>query len=473
MKFHGKYCGPNWSDGKVQSSVVGKQPPDDELDRACQEHDGVYAVVSDMNVPKDLKNLIREQADSELITKAANLYSKKANIKAGLVAVAVKGQKALGRYDKYNPMSFNHKLDNKFQPFSKPSCSADTMPKTNLKPTPTSTKAITAAIKQAAVMTPSNGMNNSTVPVANAFRYKAKAPKMKGKGDTITLSHTGLLGTLHGNATYGVESWYVNPGLIDTFPWGSRVAKSFDKYKFTHLSFEYRALASTAVSGVVTMSFDFDALDSDPLSKYEQSQTVPRVENQAYVSNVLNIKCDNLWRFTRQGTVSSSDLKTYDFGKFLISSYGSSTTSPIGEIFVNYTVELKYPTLAVSPSTRVICTSLGATVMFHSTAYLHYGTVKLFDRLTDLSITLLGTGDFSFTLFQSGAGAATLPDPTIAGAIGSAVELRSTTTTPTGQTWAKNYRIRCFAGDVLSFANGHASLSKIEYYMVPAEWNSL
>lgn len=41
--FHGNYCGPWWSDGKFQTSVVGLSEPIDEFDRTCQLHDASYA----------------------------------------------------------------------------------------------------------------------------------------------------------------------------------------------------------------------------------------------------------------------------------------------------------------------------------------------------------------------------------------------------------------------------------------------
>lgn len=42
--MYGNYCGPYWSDGKYQASVVGNEKPIDELDRTCMVHDSVYAL---------------------------------------------------------------------------------------------------------------------------------------------------------------------------------------------------------------------------------------------------------------------------------------------------------------------------------------------------------------------------------------------------------------------------------------------
>lgn len=44
MKYHGNYCGPNWSGGRHQGSVRGSRvPPIDEFDSTCKDHDAIYA----------------------------------------------------------------------------------------------------------------------------------------------------------------------------------------------------------------------------------------------------------------------------------------------------------------------------------------------------------------------------------------------------------------------------------------------
>jgi hypothetical protein len=47
FKAHGNYCGPGWSDGKWQNSVVGTVKPKDYLDFTCQQHDAAYATGKD------------------------------------------------------------------------------------------------------------------------------------------------------------------------------------------------------------------------------------------------------------------------------------------------------------------------------------------------------------------------------------------------------------------------------------------
>jgi len=49
MLKYGLYCGPGWSDGKEQNSVVSYTPAIDEFDQTCKEHDAVYAQEGDLH----------------------------------------------------------------------------------------------------------------------------------------------------------------------------------------------------------------------------------------------------------------------------------------------------------------------------------------------------------------------------------------------------------------------------------------
>lgn len=48
MRYHGNYCGPNWSAGRHQPSVVSDIAATDEFDQTCKVHDAAYATGSDL-----------------------------------------------------------------------------------------------------------------------------------------------------------------------------------------------------------------------------------------------------------------------------------------------------------------------------------------------------------------------------------------------------------------------------------------
>jgi hypothetical protein len=48
FNYHGNYCGPGWSAGQWQSSVVSDIPATDQFDESCKAHDGTYAKGGDL-----------------------------------------------------------------------------------------------------------------------------------------------------------------------------------------------------------------------------------------------------------------------------------------------------------------------------------------------------------------------------------------------------------------------------------------
>jgi len=165
----------------------------------------------------------------------------------------------------------------------------------------------------------------------------------------LTIQHREYLGEISGNTTFGITSYEINPGLSTAFPWLSSIAPSFEKYKVTRMSYEYVNIAATSERGRVTMAFDYDVLDENPTSKVELFQYAGASEGAVWSS--LNLPVKNIpEKFTRVGTVSSSDKKTYDAGKLLVGVSNTASTTIVGEIFVNYTIELNTPQPATCPS---------------------------------------------------------------------------------------------------------------------------
>jgi len=59
-----QYTGPYWSDGKIQSSVVGKTEPYSKLDACSQAHDASYAIYSDRESRREADKVFHDCADA-------------------------------------------------------------------------------------------------------------------------------------------------------------------------------------------------------------------------------------------------------------------------------------------------------------------------------------------------------------------------------------------------------------------------
>lgn len=361
MRYHGNYCGPNWSAGENQESVRDPSVPAvDELDACCLEHDGEYYDGGDL-----------VEADFAFAECAIDKGVKGA-VAAILVGMQGTGRKALR----------GNKPNSKAGAKSAPASSGTKM-----------------------------------APVAKGTRLVARAPRVNQVKDGVSISHRALLGAIPGSTTYRVWNYSCNPGMSLSFPWLAKLAAKFEKYRFKRLTYEFRSVCSTAEQGVLMFSFDYDALDSIPPNKTEQSQTIPNSEANVWMNNTLEVKCDNQWRFVRQGTVAGSDLKTYDFGTMFASvSYGGSANT-VGELYVNYEVELKNPTPGRESVYQFIGTSPFTTGnLFNSGT--EYGMAPPCHKVDGKTLKFTQAGEYLLTLVMASTTAGTIAtwlQPTVTG----------------------------------------------------------
>jgi len=157
-----------------------------------------------------------------------------------------------------------------------------------------------------------------------------------------------------GSVSFAVTSFAVNPGQSVTFPWLSKEALLFEKYKILRLEFYYRpqvsAYAANGQTGKVMLSFDFDASDALPASKQQVEDTHPHSDGMPYEEVLLTIDPKDCSLqdsyFVRPGGLpGSSHIKTYDVGVLSVSTIGNNSTANIGELRVRYAIALHDPVL--------------------------------------------------------------------------------------------------------------------------------
>ncbi len=334
MRYHGLYCGPNWSDGKVQLSVANGQPAVDELDELCKVHDARYATASTED------DLI--EADRDFARAAISLGWPKSVVAGIAVGAQYLSRKKNIRTNRASDIDKN--MARKITNMKKDKQLSRNGPLLLAPPLPTP--------RMNKAPGPSQPGNSTITAVPSAYAITSKMSKPKtyvSKDGGVILKHRGLVAGFVGSTTFTAKNFQVNPGLGSVFPWCSQLARSYDKYRFRKLKFEFRSVVPTTTAGVVMMSFDYDTLDTLPATKFEHAQTTPNVESNAFNSFELVVQCDNTFRFIRQGSIANTDLKTYDFGQLVISS-SYSVAALVGEIYVDYEVELAKPSHGVAVS---------------------------------------------------------------------------------------------------------------------------
>lgn len=414
MKYHGNYCGQWWSAGKVQESVDDPSvAPVDEFDAMCMEHDRRYATGEDTL-----------EADKWFV-RTAYWHSNKAN----LAALAMVPQIV------YKELSRNVDL-----PMNKSAKKTRSRASPMMAPAPT--KAQTKQQQNDAIR---------VAPVAIATTRTSTAPRMQYSNNGIVkLSHRAFIQPITSVGNYTAVKVPCNPGLAGSFPWLSSLARKYDMYRFTRLRYSYRSVAPTSTPGVVMFSFDYDAADDVPTSKSKQAQTVPCTESNCWTSLDLSVQLDQNWKYVRPGALSSNlDIKTYDSGNLIYSTqYGSGIVT--GELYVEYTVELKKPSDGSTDTGLLACTTSAFASPFNIVSTIS-GFIPV-SRISATTLQFLASGEYFVVCNTLGTTmTAAASTPTIATSGSGAVAFITSAVSPNLAILV--FKVRSEVGDVLTFAN--------------------
>jgi len=187
-----------------------------------------------------------------------------------------------------------------------------------------------------------------SVPVATTRQVVIQKPKIAATPDgVIVFKHTEYVADLQGSVDFDSRTLALNPGNEDVFPYLSNIAASFEYYKFRKLKLRYEPSCSTTTAGVVMLCIDYDASDSSPLGKtaFMMNQNATRCSSWSRSTMDLVAKANGaqVKRFVlNDAPPPNTDVKMYNLGNLFIATQGS-TAVPIGEIYVDYEVELSVP----------------------------------------------------------------------------------------------------------------------------------
>lgn len=236
------------------------------------------------------------------------------------------------------------------------------------------------------------GDRNISAPVAFSTYKRVPKPRFQSTTGGVVIRHREYLADVKGSVGFGVRSWTIQPGEASTFPWLSSIANNFEQYQFRSLKFSYVNVAATNERGRITMAFDRDPLDLDPSAKFELFQYAGAVEGSVWTRLEHTVQSTKKL-FTRSGVIQGSDLKTYDAGKFLVGVSSTSNTDTVGELFVDYEVELMIPQPAKCPSAQINSGGTVSETAIFGDATVINGPMPI--KAGGDRITFSGIGDFA------------------------------------------------------------------------------
>lgn len=200
---------------------------------------------------------------------------------------------------------------------------------------------------------PRTGGSIDNFPRGTSQRYGFAANKRR-----MVVAETEYIAEVVSNSTgFSVLSSYaINPGQAASFPWLSRIAQNFEKYRFLELRWIYKPevsqFANNGQTGKILMSVDYDASDAQPSSKQQMEDVWPHSDSMPYQGQNLICSPKEMHKnsdakYVRPGGLpGSTDIKTYDAGNLFIGISGITANSgTLGELHVQYVVEFTVPVL--------------------------------------------------------------------------------------------------------------------------------
>lgn len=174
------------------------------------------------------------------------------------------------------------------------------------------------------------------------------------KGTTI-VRHCEYIGDVKSSIGFTIDTFDLNPGLPNTFPWLAQTANSYEQYRFRGMIIEFRTTSSNAVLsssastalGSVMMATQYDVadplfVDKRTMLNHEYSNSTDPSKSAIHLiecKKSLNVMSN---QFTRSGPPpAGTDPRMYDLGRFTIATVGCQNDGgTIGELWISYEVEL-------------------------------------------------------------------------------------------------------------------------------------
>jgi len=267
----------------------------------------------------------------------------------------------------------------------------------------------------------------SQVAAPVAFGSTTKVSKAAFGGGRTVIKHSEYVGDIVGSVGFVTQlSMNLNPGIQTSFPWLSQIANAYEKFSVKQIQYRYSSESPSTSTGAVFLSPEYNPQDPPPTSKLETFQNEDTVRTVPWTNVVCKIPTKYLKvyndYFIRLGAIPNSDLKTYDPIVMYVCTQGQANTALLGEIWVDYQIELINPQGNLNPiGGTAICAPIGATTIFGNinnqpvfTGYLSIRTNTNANNLV-LSPCIVGS-EYQVTVLLVATSPAAINNAGIAGA---------------------------------------------------------
>lgn len=182
---------------------------------------------------------------------------------------------------------------------------------------------------------------------AKIVRSGTPTTQYRSNGD-VFVSNREYVADINGSTAFAINTFPVNPGMVVTMPWLSRLANNFESYIFESLEFSFDTESATTNTGTILLAVDYDASDAAPTTKAQALSYRGSVRASPWNPCVHSSLKEDIQKrktyYVRAGAVpANEDLNLYDTGNLFVITAGQTGATAIGELWVKYRVRLMTP----------------------------------------------------------------------------------------------------------------------------------
>jgi hypothetical protein len=235
---------------------------------------------------------------------------------------------------------------------------------------------------------------NAQFSAPAAFGSRTKVSKATFGGGRTIIKHSEYISDVSGSVLFATPlTLNVNPGLPASFPWLAQIANAYEKFCIKQIQFRYAPEAPTTVTGAIFLSPEYNPQDTAPVSKSETFQNEDTVRTVPWEGVVCKIPTKYLKvyneYFVRPGILpANQDLKTYDPLVMYVCTQGQANTNLLGEIWVDYQIELINPQGNITPVSGSAISAAGLTSAHTFNNLVQYGYLSILGTATTNVLTL-------------------------------------------------------------------------------------
>lgn len=191
--------------------------------------------------------------------------------------------------------------------------------------------------------------------------YKVRSNSLIGAGagvvpsfgeDSIRVRKRECIGHIDASVLFKNNSFPINPGMSDTFPWLSAIAQNYEQYRFNGLVFMFKSTTSDSIASTTNMGLgqvilateynsqtppfenDLQMLGCTFSNSDKPSQDIMHAVECAPVESQMK-----LWNVRSGDVPSGADIRLYDVGHFQIATLGMGAAyTGMGQLWVTYDV---------------------------------------------------------------------------------------------------------------------------------------